>query len=78
MLDPITFPKAISGKPSMAAFTLTIISGAEVAKETTVRTWFNEESGNKIELKNPIKTYDRIKGQTQKYNFYKLIKERSI
>lgn len=49
-----------------------------IAKETTVRTWFNEESGNKIELKNPIKTYDRIKGQTQKYNFYKLIKERSI
>lgn len=49
-----------------------------IAKETTFRTWFNEESGNKIELKNPIKTYDRIKGQTQKYNFYKLIKERSI
>lgn len=49
-----------------------------IAKETTFRTWFNEESGNKIELKNPIKTYDRIKGQTQKYNFYKLIKEKSI
>lgn len=49
-----------------------------IAKETTFRTWFNEESANKIELKNPIKTYDRIKGQTQKYNFYKLIKEKSI
>lgn len=49
-----------------------------IAKETVFRTWFNEESGNKIELKNPIKTYDRIKGQTQKYNFYKLIKVKSI
>jgi hypothetical protein len=36
MLDPTTFPKAKSGKPSKAAFILTISSGAEVAKETTV------------------------------------------
>lgn len=48
-----------------------------VAKETAFRTWFNEESGNKIELKNPIKTWDRIKGQPQKYLFYDLMKEKN-
>ena len=36
ILEPTTFPNARSGKPSRAAFTLTINSGAEVAKETTV------------------------------------------
>ena len=36
MLEPITFPKAISGDPSRAACKLTSNSGAEVAKETTV------------------------------------------
>ena len=36
MLDPTTFPKDKSGKPSKAAFILTINSGAEVANETTV------------------------------------------
>jgi hypothetical protein len=49
-----------------------------VAKETVFRNWFNEESGHKIELKNPIKTYDRIKGISQKHNFYSLIKDKSI
>ena len=48
-----------------------------VAKETAFRTWFNEESGNKIELKNPIKTWDRIKKQPQKYLFYDLMKEKN-
>ena len=48
-----------------------------IAKETTFRNWFNEESGNKIELKNPIKTYDRIKGILQKQNFYEAIKKTS-
>ena len=37
IFEPITFPKAISGKPSKAALILTIISGAEVANETTVK-----------------------------------------
>ncbi len=32
ILDPITFPKERSGKPSKAAFILTISSGAEVGK----------------------------------------------
>ena len=36
ILDPTTFPKERSGKPSKAALMLTISSGAEVAKETTV------------------------------------------
>lgn len=36
ILDPTTLPSARSGKPSNAAFTLTISSGAEVAKETMV------------------------------------------
>ena len=36
MLEPTTLLKARSGKPSMADLTLTISSGAEVAKETTV------------------------------------------
>ena len=36
ILDPMTFPKERSGKPSKAAFILTISSGAEVAKDTTV------------------------------------------
>ena len=36
MLDPTTLPSARSGKPSKAALTLTMSSGAEVAKETTV------------------------------------------
>lgn len=37
MFEPITLPKAISGCPFKAAYTLTISSGAEVAKETTVK-----------------------------------------
>ena len=37
MLDPITFPHEISLKPFTAACTLTSDSGADVAKETTVR-----------------------------------------
>ena len=37
ILDPMTFPRAISEKPFNAAFTLTISSGAEVANETTVK-----------------------------------------
>ena len=37
ILDPITFPKAISGCPVRAEYTLTISSGAEVAKDTTVK-----------------------------------------
>ena len=36
ILDPITFPNAISGDPSRAACKLTNSSGADVAKETTV------------------------------------------
>ena len=36
MLEPITFPKAKSEDPFKAALILTISSGAEVAKETTV------------------------------------------
>lgn len=37
ILDPTTFPKAKSGEPSKAALILTISSGADVAKETTVK-----------------------------------------
>lgn len=48
-----------------------------IAKETAFRTWFNEESTHKLELKNPIKTFDRIKGVSKKYNFYRLVKEMS-
>ena len=36
IFEPTTFPKAKSGWPDKAAWTLTINSGAEVAKETTV------------------------------------------
>jgi hypothetical protein len=36
ILEPITFPRAKSGAPFKAAFKLTMSSGAEVAKETTV------------------------------------------
>ncbi len=36
ILDPITFPSAISETPSKAACKLTNNSGAEVAKDTTV------------------------------------------
>ena len=36
ILDPMTFPKAISEKPPNAACKLTNNSGAEVANETTV------------------------------------------
>ena len=36
ILDPITFPKAKSECPWIADFKLTINSGAEVAKDTTV------------------------------------------
>ena len=36
MFEPIIFPMAKSGKPSKADLILTINSGAEVAKETTV------------------------------------------
>ena len=46
ILDPITFPKEMSLKPSMAAWTLTSNSGAEVAKETTVRPMIILESFN--------------------------------
>ena len=37
ILEPITLPKEISENPSIAACRLTKSSGAEVAKETTVR-----------------------------------------
>jgi ABC-type molybdate transport system permease subunit len=36
MLEPTTFPRAMSGYPFNADLTLTISSGAEVANETTV------------------------------------------
>jgi hypothetical protein len=36
MLEPITFPSAKSEAPVKAAFILTISSGADVAKDTTV------------------------------------------
>ena len=36
IFDPTTLPNARSGKPSKADFMLTISSGAEVARETTV------------------------------------------
>jgi len=36
MLEPTTFPRAISEYPAIADWMLTINSGAEVAKETTV------------------------------------------
>ncbi|GFZ87097.1 hypothetical protein GCM10011531_17830 [Aquaticitalea lipolytica] len=36
ILEPITFPKAISEEPSNAACKLTSNSGADVANETTV------------------------------------------
>lgn len=36
MLEPTTFPRAISEYPERAAWILTINSGAEVAKDTTV------------------------------------------
>lgn len=45
-----------------------------VVRETVFRNWFNEESGYKMELKNPIKTLDRIKdhaGKEIKYKFHK-------
>lgn len=45
-----------------------------VAKETVFRAWFNEESKQPLELKNPIKTLDRIKGISQKHAFYELTK----
>jgi hypothetical protein len=47
-----------------------------IAKETVFRNWFNQESGHEMELKNPIKTFDRIKGIQQKHSFYKLIQEK--
>jgi hypothetical protein len=47
-----------------------------LTKEKVFRTWFNEESDHKIELKNPIKTFDRIKGIANKYAIYELIKEK--
>jgi hypothetical protein len=47
-----------------------------IAKETVFRTWFNQESVHQMELKNPIKTFDRIKGIQQKHSFYKLIQEK--
>ena len=37
MLEPTIFPKAISEYPAKAALILTIISGADVAKETIVK-----------------------------------------
>lgn len=37
IFEPITFPEAMSGFPPRAAFILTKSSGAEVAKETTVK-----------------------------------------
>ena len=46
MFDPITFPKAKSGNPETAAWMLTISSGAEVAKETTVIPITNREIFN--------------------------------
>lgn len=48
-----------------------------IAKETAFRTWFNEESNHILDLKNPIKTFDRIKGVSKKYSFYRLVKEMS-
>lgn len=46
MLEPTTFPMAISGEPCKAAFKLTINSGAEVPKETMVIPITNGESLN--------------------------------
>ena len=37
IFDPITLPIAISGWPVKAEYTLTISSGADVAKDTTVK-----------------------------------------
>ena len=37
ILEPTTLPKAISEYPANADFTLTIISGADVANETIVK-----------------------------------------
>lgn len=49
-----------------------------VAKEKVFRTWFNEETEHKIELKNQIKTFDRIKGTSKKMNFYKLMRQKRV
>jgi hypothetical protein len=48
-----------------------------VATETVFRTWFNEESEHTIELKNPIKTFDRIKGLINKRKVYDLVMEKN-
>jgi hypothetical protein len=48
---------------------------AIVVKETPFRTWFNQESGYKMELNNPIKTLSRIKDHSGKQLKYKLHKE---
>ena len=52
--------------------------GLIIAKEKVFRTWFNEEAEHKIELKNQIKTFDRIKGISKKMNFYKLIRQKRV
>lgn len=46
-----------------------------VVKETVFRNWFNQESGHKAELKNPIKTLSRIKDQANKELIYQLNKQ---
>ena len=48
---------------------------AIVVKETAFRKWFNEESGYKMELNNPIKTLSRIKDLSGKQLKYKLQKQ---
>ncbi|RAR73699.1 hypothetical protein [Flavobacterium aciduliphilum] len=48
---------------------------AIVVKETAFRNWFNQESGYKMELNNPIKTLPRIKDLSGKQIKYKLQKQ---
>ena len=58
ILDPITFPREISEWPDKAAWILTINSGAEVAKETTVMPIINFGIFRFIEIaKEPSKRY---------------------
>lgn len=47
-----------------------------VASETNFRRWFNEETQYKIELRNPIKTYNCIKGTESKLRCYDLLKSK--
>ena len=75
MLDPITFPKEIKGYPSIAAWTLTNNSGAEVANETTVNPitildkWNFKESATDERTKNSPPTTNNVNPNRMKTIF---------